>query len=118
MENPEGWLTRVAINMANSFFRRNAAESRARARVQADAMSRITESLPNGYLDVRRAVAALPTRQRLALLLRYFEDLSVRETAEVMGCPEGTVKTLTHRAIGRLRKVMEIPRLEEVPGER
>ena len=45
----------------------------------------------------------LPTRERTALVLRYFGDLSVREVAEIMRCPEGTVKTLTRRAIASLR---------------
>jgi RNA polymerase sigma factor (sigma-70 family) len=52
---------------------------------------------------VRAAVAALPPRQRAAIVLRYFADLSVRVTAAVMGCAEGTVKALTSKAISALR---------------
>ena len=52
---------------------------------------------------VRNAVAALPRRQRTALVLRYFADLSVAQTADVMRCPQGTVKTLTYEAIRALR---------------
>ena len=54
-------------------------------------------------IAVRLAVARLPLRQRTALVLRYFADLSVAETAETMRCPEGTVKTLTRQAILALR---------------
>ena len=54
-------------------------------------------------IAVRVAVARLPQRQRTALVLRYFADLSVAETAEAMRCPEGTVKTLTRQAILALR---------------
>jgi RNA polymerase sigma factor (sigma-70 family) len=54
-------------------------------------------------LAVRHAVAQLPVRQRSALVLRYFADLSVAETADAMRCPEGTVKTLTRQAILALR---------------
>lgn len=39
----------------------------------------------------------------MAIALRYFADLSVRDTAEATGCPEGTVKTLTRQAIEGLR---------------
>lgn len=53
---------------------------------------------------MRDAVAALPTRQRTAVLLRYYADLSVRDTTAVMGCAEGTVKALTFKAIAALRE--------------
>ena len=43
------------------------------------------------------------TEQRTALVLRFFADLSVAETAAAMRCPEGTVKTLTRAAIASLR---------------
>jgi RNA polymerase sigma-70 factor (ECF subfamily) len=54
-------------------------------------------------LFIRRAVLALPERQRRAIVLRYFADLSVRDTAEQLGCPENTVKTLVHQAIKAMR---------------
>jgi RNA polymerase sigma factor (sigma-70 family) len=53
-------------------------------------------------------VAALPRRQRAALVLRYFSDLSVDRTAEVLGCAPGTVKSLTSQAIASLRDRFEV----------
>lgn len=50
------------------------------------------------------ALRAIPTRQRAAVVLRYFADLSVEETAEVLGCSPGTVKSQTSRAISSLRR--------------
>ena len=47
---------------------------------------------------------ALPLRQRTALVLRYYSDLSVQETADVMGCAPGTVKSLTSQALAALRQ--------------
>jgi RNA polymerase sigma factor (sigma-70 family) len=54
-------------------------------------------------LTVQRAVALLPDRQREAIALRYYADLSVRDTAAVMGCAEGTVRALTSQAISGLK---------------
>ena len=53
------------------------------------------------------AVAALPYRQRAALVLRYYEGLSEAEIADALGCRPGTVKSLTSRALDGLRKGIE-----------
>lgn len=49
-------------------------------------------------------VRGLPPRQRAALVLRYYEDLSEAETAELMGCSTGTVKSQLSVALGKLRE--------------
>jgi RNA polymerase sigma-70 factor (sigma-E family) len=51
------------------------------------------------------ALRAIPARQRTAVVLRYFADLSVEETAAVLGCSPGTVKSQTSRAITALREM-------------
>ena len=55
---------------------------------------------------IEAAVMALPARQREAFLLRYWEELDVAETAAVMGCSEGSVKTHCSRAIQALSKTL------------
>jgi RNA polymerase sigma-70 factor (sigma-E family) len=57
----------------------------------------------DGRLTVRDALAALPARQRAVLVLRFWEDLPVHEVAEILGVPEGTVKSLTARGLQALR---------------
>jgi len=52
-------------------------------------------------------VSALPARQREAFLLRYWEELDVAETAAVMGCSEGSVKTHCSRAVHALAKTLK-----------
>ena len=55
-------------------------------------------------LAIEHDIAALPGRQREAFLLRYWEELDVAETASVMGCSEGSVKTHCSRAVHALAK--------------
>jgi RNA polymerase sigma-70 factor (sigma-E family) len=57
-------------------------------------------------VDVRAAVKALPPRQRATLVLRYFCDMSVAETAEVLGCTEGTVKSQSAKAFAAMRAIL------------
>lgn len=104
MPSREAWVHRVAINHANSFYRRRRAESRARERLQAETTARVSDQDLSSALAIREAVSRLPKRQRSAVVLRYYADLSVYETAELMGCSQGTVKALTHKAIARLRR--------------
>jgi RNA polymerase sigma-70 factor (sigma-E family) len=54
------------------------------------------------------ALRGLPPRMRATLVFRFFHDLSVAETAEALGCSEGTVKSGTARALDRLRDVLEL----------
>ena len=57
-------------------------------------------------LLIESQVAELPDRQREAFLLRYWEEFDVAETAEVMGCSEGSVKTHCSRAVHALAKAL------------
>lgn len=115
MDYPEAWASRVAINLANSHFRRRAAEKRARDRLAARPEETTTPDTATA-LSVRQAVAALSPRQRTALLLHYFCDLPFARVAELMGAPEPTVKSLARRGIARLRSPEYLGNPEEAPN--
>lgn len=61
---------------------------------------------PEQRMLVMRALAQVPRRQRAALVLRYWEDLSVAETADVLGCSVGNVKSQCARGLQRLRELL------------
>lgn len=114
VERPEAWVTRVAVNRANSWLRRRAAERRAYRRHGRS--PEVHHDPATAEVDVvRRAVSALPQRQRTAVVLRFYEQYSVAETATFMGCAPGTVKALTHRAMGTLRRTTALA-TREVTG--
>ena len=101
--SPGAWVHRVAMNLAVSAGRRRQAKRRADERLVSYAGLAPGEEDREAAVAMRAALAKLPDRQREALVLRYFADLSVSETAEAMRCPEGTVKTLTSRGVATLR---------------
>ncbi|QKV75619.1 SigE family RNA polymerase sigma factor [Amycolatopsis sp. Hca4] len=66
-------------------------------------------------LDLRAALERLPPRQRATVVLRYFCDLPVAETARALGCSDGTVKSQTAKAVDALRELLREPIREGRP---
>ena len=104
---PFTWLYRTTRYVCNEFNRRRKTESlNEEPADHSDEPGRHVAEHDTAA-RVRRLVDGLPERQREVVLLRIFEDLSVKETAKAMGCREGTVKALLHKATRRLRLDIE-----------
>jgi RNA polymerase sigma-70 factor (sigma-E family) len=108
MAEPQGWVFTVAFRLAIGGTRRRGSEVRANKRVAATRQERgeVIDELVVDQLTLEAALKAMTPRQRAAITLRYYADFSVAETAQVMGCAEGTVKALTSQGIDRLRSVL------------
>jgi len=118
IESLKAWVTTVAVNQVRSGFRRLLAERRARQRSGPGGWGGATGGLPSvpeaeQTVDVRRALMALPHRQREATVLRYYLDLDVVEVARVLRINEGTAKTTLHRARRALASALGEDTLEE-----
>jgi RNA polymerase sigma-70 factor (sigma-E family) len=100
----EAYLRRTIVNLHTSQLRRRRLE---RAHVARERSARPdVASLPDvdAREDLWRALRGLPPRQRAAIVLRFYEDLSERETAEALGCSSNAAKALIARAMTTLRE--------------
>jgi RNA polymerase sigma-70 factor (sigma-E family) len=99
MDNPVGWLMRVATNLSLSHRRR------AVRRVPA---LPAPESTPDAHGDpaVLAALASLTPSQRAAVVLRFYLDQSIEETARTLGKRPGTIRALTSQGVARLRELL------------
>jgi RNA polymerase sigma factor (sigma-70 family) len=93
----EPWVVRVAINIALDAVRRK------KRRPSVPSGGRVDETDIDARLDLSRAIARLPKRQREVVALRYVADLSEADVMELLGCSAGTVKQHAHRGLNALR---------------
>jgi RNA polymerase sigma-70 factor (sigma-E family) len=103
----EAYFRRAIVNLHTSGLRRRRLEREWLARERAVSAARVSSQPDVGAReDLWRALGRLPSRQRAALVLRYYEDLSERETAEVLGCSVAAVKSLVARGGESLRDLI------------
>jgi RNA polymerase sigma-70 factor (sigma-E family) len=108
LRNPdafEPYLRRTIVNLSRSHFRHRRVEARYLQRIAWSPERSSTDSDEHGDLDeaMHEAVLRLPARQRAAIVLRFYEDLSDAQTAEVLKCRPGTVRSLVSRGMTTLR---------------
>lgn len=105
---PAPYARRAVVNLAKNHWR-----DRFRRPREAAAAAEPCYAPPDADVLLQQvllpAVMDLPVRQRAVLVLRYFQDLSVEQTADVLGCSTGTVKSQTHHALSKLRAALGDP---------
>ncbi len=104
--NLRAWLYRVATNACYSFFRRQKTEIKC-FELQLNAIS--SNPGPDFAEDLRiqKFLNELPEYQRIAITLKFYEQMTYRDIAEVLCCPVGTVKSRVHEGLKKLRILME-----------
>lgn len=103
----ESYFRRAIVNLHTSGLRRRRLERAWLVREGAASARRVASQPDVGARqDLWRALGRLPARQRAALVLRYYEDLSERDTAEVLGCSVAAVKSLVARGSETLRELI------------
>ena len=99
----DAYLRRTIVNLSTSHFRHRAVE---RAFLEREAPRAPRESKEPDVVTheaMRRALLSLPERQRAAIVLRFYEDLSEGEVADFLRCRPGTVRSLVSRGMAALR---------------
>lgn len=101
--DPEAYARRIAVNLLIDHNRRPT-----RREIPRDSIPDQPSPIePEDQREVLvAALAAVPPRQRAALVLRFWEGLSVEETASIMNCSTGTVKSNTSKGLANLRAVL------------
>ena len=109
LEAPEAYVRRMAVNeVLNS--RRTAHVRREVVRADLPDTARVAhDDDALAHDEMWRAVLSLPPRQRAVLVLRYYEDLSEQQIADVLGCRPGTVKSQASAALATLRTRFDQP---------
>jgi RNA polymerase sigma-70 factor (sigma-E family) len=101
-DNPEPYVRKILVNTYASWWRR-----RWRGETPTESLPETVGTDATSQVDDRdelwQALGRLPRRQRAVVVLRYFEDLSEAQTAEVLGVSTGTVKSQASKALARLR---------------
>ena len=113
----QGWLYRIAHNLVVDHYRRQAKREgpplNERVAATDDHSVQIAERILASE-KVRKALANLTEEQQQVIVLKFAEDLSNREVAEILGKTEGAVKALQHRGLAALRRFLDLEEQEAI----
>jgi RNA polymerase sigma-70 factor (ECF subfamily) len=112
IDSLEAWVATVALNLSRSGIRRAISERRAGHRSEA-AVPETAPVAASDAVDLERALARLPRRQRETAVLRYLLEMDTKEVARVLKVSEGTVKSQLARARASLAADLRVTDLED-----
>jgi RNA polymerase sigma-70 factor (sigma-E family) len=106
-ESFDAYLRKTVVNLSRGYFRKRRSERNYLKKEGPRLAAQVSPAPDISNKDeIWRALESLTPRQRAAIVLRYYEDLSERQVADVLDCSVGTVKSLTSRGMDALRKQM------------
>lgn len=106
------WITRIVINCSKTYIAKNKAMNPVEPS-QLDLYQSPTHSNIEEEMDLWQALCQLEEKYKTVLLLRFYQDYSVRQIAEVLQCPEGTIKTHIRRGLNNLRQQLKGAYIDE-----
>jgi RNA polymerase sigma factor (sigma-70 family) len=114
MDAPEAYVRKLMVNTVISARRRPGWRLEWLRAVLPEPATPVDETAAVDHALLWPLVCALPERQRAVVVLRYYEDLTESETADVLGCTVGTVKSQAHDAMRALRRGLGSSQVGEV----
>jgi RNA polymerase sigma-70 factor (sigma-E family) len=108
-DNPDAYVRRAILNGYLNTWRRRRSRETPVADVPETAGADHGLTNVADHVTLRRALRTLAPRQRAVLVLRYLEDMSEQQTADLLGCSVGTVKSQTSKGLARLRAEVGLP---------
>jgi RNA polymerase sigma-70 factor (ECF subfamily) len=117
------WLYRIAANEITNYFRSNGhhevsldclVDFDIASEEQAESVANLEKQ--SDFLAVHAVVSLLPLKYREVVMLRYFDDLQLTEISQRLGKSEGTVKSLLHRGLEKLRVLVKLDATFETPA--
>jgi RNA polymerase sigma-70 factor (ECF subfamily) len=114
------WLYKIATNEVNQYFRKaEYQKSTSLEELQEQGFEPVSPHDPESelmeaqeelkqhqdFLEIQERIVLLPTRYQEVITLRFFEQRQIKEIAEILGEKEGTIKSLLHRALEKLREI-------------
>ena len=108
------WLIRISINETISWLRKNTRNKKYKINLETAKGIENPDGTPETIViqnekraQLNMAIAQLNIRYQKVILLRYFQEMSIREISRVMACSEGTVKSMLFRSVRKLKSILQ-----------